>query len=640
MKIAAYDCFPEYLTMVEVDTGEGEPWAFLAFDDQRAEMHAIDDVLVLAKGDAGGYAVFDCVARRRLVHVGTRSSHSDIWAFCRKRNTLFVPDGDGSLDENGWLSVNGVREAPLDGGESRFHLISENYRVFWIGVRDDGRVVCNCADEIAILNPETGEVSTSRPEGFEFSIGHILLTRLKWFSPNARWALRVHVGSVIRQKPIRFPWWRRLLGPSPALEHPDLQADGARRYGMALDLFSLDPVAHDRRLIVDYRVIAAPGSQGKRPHPVMAGIDALADQLDHRDWNGRDQLLLSDWPTGMDALARQERNALDDAVAQQLLKPMRHVRWDEDSRGFTVVINNQERHVTLDGEVGPTVPSDWTDEHQLPALPSNRAFKALRREIRTRTVQLVDLPDFSPAGLRLAVQAMADRIEAGLDAIVFRGVLQFRFKAGGKTIGEIGLFRAIRRLSDEDVSPLLPDLRRLIAVFGEQAKGHVDHTGCGLNSGGEPETLRVALADAALALAERDPASFEVLRGWFEQVDQEHDPFAVEAVFPAIARKTGFLAPGAVRFGLWFFLHQWQTTPYEFADFPILSRAREIWTPEAFAGVFLEEARRVVEDKGPGDVRQDFYNCYGAFEDMLELDNEWDSQVLAEVDRVAGEEDD
>ena len=73
MKIAAYDCFPEYLTMVEVDTGEGEPWAFLAFDDQRAEMHAIDDVLGLAKGDAGGDAVFDCVARRRLVHVGTRS---------------------------------------------------------------------------------------------------------------------------------------------------------------------------------------------------------------------------------------------------------------------------------------------------------------------------------------------------------------------------------------------------------------------------------------------------------------------------------------------------------------------------------------------------------------------------------------
>jgi hypothetical protein len=319
---------------------------------------------------------------------------------------------------------------------------------------------------------------------------------------------------------------------------------------------------------------------------------------------------------------------------------MRHVRWDADSQGFTVVIADQERHVTLDGVVGPLSPTTWTDQTVRHSWPSDTAIKTLQRQIRERTIQRLNLTDLSPAGLHDAIRAMADRLERGLEAITFRDVLQFRFKVGGKTIGEAALFKAIRALPDKEGEALVADLRRLIASFGEKARGYILTAGESINSGGDPERMRVALADAALALAERDPASYEVFRGWFEQVDQEHDAFAAEKVFPAIARKTGFQSPGAVRFGFWFFLHQWQTTPYSFVDFEILRRAREIWTPTEFAGLILEEAARVVEDRGPGYIRQDFNSCYCAIEALLDSEVEWDRLALMEAAKIFPNEND
>ena len=635
MKIAAFNLYPENLTAVEVDTGDGRsPWAFLPFEDQRAELFALGGPLILAVGMDRGYAVFDVDERRKRVEVRVDQNHSKAWVWSETRRALYVADGDGALAQNsGYKRVNGVREVPLDGVD-RFYLFAPDFHVANLFTRDDGRVLADTLSKVGVLDPATGAVAISNVEDFVFSIEHMRRTRLKWFSPNGRWGLRVHLGSVVRHEAVKTNWLQSLRGKVPTLEHPDLKADGLRRYGWALDLCALDPIQVERRLVVRYRTAEHLFSNKYgEARANQAKIDALADRQDYRAWNGRDRLLILNVPSE-DQAAYEAGKPLDELVANVLIRPIRHVEWDADSRGFTVVVGLEQRHVTLEGEMGPLSPSTWTEATSSPNLPSEKALKALRRHIRERTVQRLTLPDLSASSLRDGVRTMADRLEAGLESILFRDVLQFRFKVGGKTIGEKAFFDAIRALPEAEAQPLLADLRRLIASFGEQARGHVLTAGESINAGGPSETQHVALADAALALAELDPVSFEVLRGWFEQVDQEHDMFAVENVFPAIARKTGFTTPDAVRFGLWFFLHQWQTTPYDFADFSILAGARALWTPAEFARVALDEACRVVEDRGPGYIRQDFNSCFGSIEHLLDAKIEWDRLALAEADKI------
>jgi len=628
-QIASCPLFPENLTVVEIETGQGKPWAFLPFEDQKADMAFLDDGLVLAIGEDRGYAVFDCATRRRLTLSEVAERGSKAWAFCKHRKVLFVADGDGSLVEGyTWRRMNGVREIPLNGDPERFHLIASDFLVSQMVVRYDGRIVVEGSGRVGVLDTRTGDVSLSRAEDFKFSIPHMALTRLRWLSPDGRWALRSHVGSVIRHVPGETP------DKAEDERHPDLQGEGETQYGLALDLFGLDPLAFDRRLIVHYRtpkMFAIACGEGEERRAL---IDALADQVDYRTWNGRDQLLMTNQPVTSPDPDYEARRPLDELVARVLLAPIRHVRWDDDCQGFTVIVNEQERHVTLDGRAGPLRPTDWSDRRQDPAWPSEGAIKALRRRVRDRTVQRLNVTDLSASGLREAVAAMADRLDRGLEAITFRDVLQFRFKVGGKTIGEAALFKAVRALPEQDASPLLPDLRRLIGSFGDQARRYVSETfGC-ISSGGDPETLRVALADAALALAELDPASVDVLRGWFEAVDQEHDLFAAEKVFPAMARKTGFRQPDAVRFGLWFSFQQSQTTSYEITDFPILAHARTLWTPAEFAQVALEEAERVADREEPGQTASSLDTAYCVLEDLLDPGNAWDASALAEADAI------
>lgn len=633
MQIAAFNLYPEDLTAVEIDTGDGRPpWAFLPFEDQRAELFPLSGSLILAVGNDRRYAVFDGDARRKRVEIVVAQRHSKSWTWSETRRVLYVADSDGVVSQHtGQKRMNGVREVSLDGID-RFHPFTPEFHVSGLFIRDDGCVLSENLKEIGVLDPASGAVTISEVEGFVFSLEHMRLVGLKWFSPDGRWGLKAHLGSVVRREGVKAGWpWRR----APALEHPDLKADGLRRYGWALDLCTLDPVKVERRLVMRYRTAEELFSNRYGDASAnQARIDALADQRDYRAWNGRDRLLILNAPSE-DNAAYEAGKPLDALVANVLLRPIRDVEWDADSRGFTVVVGLEQRHVSLTGEVGPLSPSTWAEPAwRSDPLPSEKALKTLRKHIRERTVQRLALLDLSAASLRDGVRAMADRLGAGLENILFRDVLQFRFKVGGKTIGEKAFFDAIRALPEAEAQPLLADLRRLIASFGEQARGHVLTAGESINAGGPSETQHVALADAALALAELDPVSFEVLRGWFEQVDQEHDMFAVENVFPAIARKTGFTTPDAVRFGLWFFLHQWQTTPYDFADFPILAGARALWTPAEFARVALDEACRVVEDRGPGYIRQDFNSCFGSIEHLLDAKIEWDRLALAEADKI------
>jgi hypothetical protein len=197
---------------------------------------------------------------------------------------------------------------------------------------------------------------------------------------------------------------------------------------------------------------------------------------------------------------------------------------------------------------------------------------------------------------------MARRVESGLANVLFRDVLEFRYKLRGertKGIDEVAFFKLVRALPEWEWSAFVPPLRRLMESYGRQATKHKCTGNYWVTGGGEPEHWRAALSEAALTLAEFDPNAFEVLRDWFQTDDQEHDNFPANSVFPAIARRSGFATPDAARFGVWFYIYQWQSVFFDPGGLGLLEACKRHWKAEQFAQVAAEEARRVSERDGP-----------------------------------------
>jgi hypothetical protein len=175
---------------------------------------------------------------------------------------------------------------------------------------------------------------------------------------------------------------------------------------------------------------------------------------------------------------------------------------------------------------------------------------------------------------------------------------------------------------------VLPELRELLRSYGTAAR-ELRATYFGSIASGPSEHSPAALSEAALALAMLDDLGFDALRGWIMAVDQEHDYFAANKVFPAMARRTGFAAPAALRFGLWFFLQQWQTVKYEKGWLGLFKAAQTVMMPVGFASAVLEEAREVSSLSDATDVE----SGVSRVQDMLGR-TFWDRAATAELDRL------
>ena len=307
MEIRTFSLDPD-LTVAEIDPGTEHSWHFLPFEDRRAELIALDERYVLALGSQGprnsSVAIFDRVERRRtnietneLLEIARPTGEARPWCYAPAQGSVFVIEYARKREGFTFYPSQYLRQLSVDGRVNRRILIAPEFKARSVVARDDGRIVCVGADQIALLDPATGEAEISSSELLKVS-GHYRHTLLRWFSPDGRRALRPHLGSVVRsgKAPQRgSSLLSRILSrkeeaaPQGDEEHPDLPGDNVRRFGVALDLFRLDPLAFERRLIVRYL-----------PEPLftaesLAILDALADRQDHRSWNGRDQLLLTGW---------------------------------------------------------------------------------------------------------------------------------------------------------------------------------------------------------------------------------------------------------------------------------------------------------------------------------------------------------
>ncbi|MDQ1228668.1 hypothetical protein [Sphingomonas sp. SORGH_AS_0879] len=200
------------------------------------------------------------------------------------------------------------------------------------------------------------------------------------------------------------------------------------------------------------------------------------------------------------------------------------------------------------------------------------------------------------------IDEMTRRItENPLSDVTFAGALRFQFQAGRKRLNERKFFETIRAVPVADAEPVIKALRDLLISYGDAARRHATECPGDRLMSGTDDHAPAALSEAALSLATLDNGSAAALRVWFRTVDQEHDSFAAEKVFPAYAARTGFLGVEALRFGIWFFLNQWQTVSFEQSWLGLFDVASRTIAPEMFARIAWEEACLVANDEARAD---------------------------------------
>lgn len=620
MDIRTYSLDSE-LTVAEIGTGTESAWHFLPFEHCRAQLHALDDRYVLAIGRMGerrgtSLGIFDTVERRRTnletnheLRVYTGEDVSS-WCYAPAHRSVFVVETARKSDVEHPNGHQYLRQLSVDGSINRRIQVAAAFSSFKLLARDDGRIVWLGRNQVAVVDPASGEARLSATDLIHPSPTTIDQS-LRWFSPDGRWGLRTHPSLIVR------PAGPQRAVPLEEEAHPDLASDGTRRVGRALDLFRLDPLGLERRLVIRYDELK---------DEAFAYLEQLCGLRDPEIWTTR----------------------YDPTMAWWLYRWIERIRWDNDGRGFTVAWAHQtrevplggrvtdlaERHVSLDGVVGPATvipgePKVW------PPLPSQTAIKSIQAMVRKRSRQTVDCGGWTGADVAAALREMRRRIEEhGLDALVFGSQLQFQFRVGGRTIGEKKFFETVRKMANDDVATILPELRELLRSYGSAARTYQDVYIDPITSG-PSETSPAAFSEAALTLAMLADVGFDALRDWVVAVDQEHDLFAADKVFPAMARRTGFATPEAVRFGLWFFLQQWQTFRYEKTYLKLFKAAAAVMEPAAFASIVLAEAREVASFSSATGPQ----SGVSRVKDMLGKTS-WDRAVSAELDRLLATLDD
>lgn len=609
------------LTMVEIGTGTDSAWHFVPFEHCRAELHALDDRYVLATGRMGdratSIAIFDTVERRQTneetsprLFAYTRHAVSS-WCYAPVHRSVFMVEMDRDPKPGYRNPFEYLRQLSVDGGINRRLHIAPDFSSSKLVARDDGRIVCVGTNRIAVVDPSSGETRLNTTDLIYPGLGRFDQS-LRWFSPDGRWGLRTHPSLIVR------PAAPRRAVPLDEEEHPDLAADGTRLIGRALDLFRLDPIGFERRLVIRYDEVT---------DKILADLESLCDPREQGGGIGN---------------LRPVAGWLDNWIER--------IRWDDDGRGFTVawahgtrevpsplyggrmterVTDLAERHVSFDGVVGPAtvIPGDvkaWP-----PLSPSQTAFESINEMVRERSTQIVDCGGWTGADVAAALRETRRRIEEhGLDALVFASRFQLQFRVGGRTIGETEFFETVRTMANDDVATILPELRELLRSYGSAARTYQDFYIYPITSG-PSETSPAALSEAALTLAMLDDVGFDALKDWVVAVDQEHDVFAEQKVFPAMARRTGFATAEAVRFGLWFFLQQWQM--YQYADhyLELFKAAPAVMEPAAFASAVLAGARAAASYSGATDTETGIWSV----KDMLG-ETPWDGAVLDELERL------
>lgn len=594
---------PNNLTIVEA--GEGaDAWIFIPLETGPATVHVFEGRYLFAYGYISDWAIFDLEQRRRIAGPQTVLALPHIFCFSAMHRSFFLAEQRAPK-----ARYNRIHQIPVDSGLPRTHELPEDAHVHQLACRDDGAIIglshgMEQGTVRHVLHPRTGEVQTdSLTDALYWSVSNY---GPRWISPDGRWALRNALDTPLLAQGRRAGLLDRFMPERQAgAKHPDLRDDGESRYALALELIELAPLHKASTLMVAYRT---PKELDLYPADV-----ALLDAWFRRPAAERPMLL----PRSHAERMNPEQAEVAKLAEGKFLNRLDDVVWAEDSRSFSIRVGEYKvpwddknigfyrqsrRQVGIDGSIGELQIVE--SRHLHPAWPdvSERAYKIAETDIKRRSTQSINLGGMSVVDFANAIDEMTRRItENPLSDVTFAGALRFQFQAGRKRLNERKLFELIRAVPVADAEPVIEALRGLLVSYGDATRRHAtERPGDRLMSGTD-DHAPAALSEAALSLATLDDRSAAALRVWFRTVDQEHDGFAAEKVFPAYAARTGFLGVEALRFGIWFFLNQWQTVSFEQSWLGLFDVASRTIAPEMFARVAREEARLVANDEARAD---------------------------------------
>ncbi|MFN0022449.1 MAG: hypothetical protein ACKVS5_00955, partial [Parvularculaceae bacterium] len=391
--IAKGNIYDFNVTVFTIGRSDGTDWTFVPFEVGETHLYAASDRLVLAIGAVGQMRVFDIVEERRVLDVPASTNDTTAylkpWAFAPVRAAFF------------FASYNHVREVSLDGKIDRIHEIKAPHAPETIVEinADTGRpriFLASGYGKIAtvILDPETGETISSAIEGMCGSVSDRSLTKLQWASPDGRFVLRHHLGSVVRLAPAKRRLWPAGAG-DPLSKHPDFAADGEVRYGLAIDVYRTNPFAfHQRiitRLVTAEDIMANRAKSGWNRQACALGmevIDALAAAVDFRNWDQQSQLLYTKDVDRLGDEAAKER----DFCAGFFVRMINSINWQQSADAFEVVFaDGLRRRAGLAGDIGPLaehVPAPYLSVDEKKLAP-------IRAKLRDRAIHRIELPDLT-----------------------------------------------------------------------------------------------------------------------------------------------------------------------------------------------------------------------------------------------------
>lgn len=641
MTIATSDLDAWGLTVVEVIDENGASRHFVPFETQRAKAYPVgsEHLLVVGAGamtyHRGVAAVVDRKTLAKTYEIEAEpGQHIRKFAFgSDPRSVVIVPDdrwlgrskaGDGPVHYQ-----TRVVEVALDGAWTR-EVVVEDFSCHNVVVEEGGAVVLTghhfepkMAMAVVRIDTVSGEIKIERiADGQTW----ILLSALRWYSPDGRFALRHHVGTVVRDAV--NPLGGLLRRDKP--QHPDFRNDGQVRYGLALDLYRLVPFKLERRVITRWCTEAEIGlykTLGERQVPEAGKpvLEALARAADYRKWNGSSQLLAyRNW--GLPPEARKAAEARDRQVQEKLFDQIRDAVWDRGSSGFTVHFRDgQERRIDLSGTPGDLVASTGPARK---ASVSQAACNDANKRLRERSTCVVAITSLDADGVIDALGRLAERLKGNLAALTFADALVVKFQFGRRRLDAKTLSKTILGLDRDDQERVVGPLREILEVYAASALPYIGATHKHIGEGGG-ERDRAALSHLALILARISAIDHAVLKRWFETVDQEHDGFAADKVFPA-ALAHG-LTDEAIRFAVWFVMTQWQTVSYNFATLGVIEAARTRFKAVDFVTVMIAEAEDFVFPRGFQDLESPIHDRLLAGSRLLDPAHAWDREVLARL---------
>jgi hypothetical protein len=671
MRIAIEPLYDLHMSVVHIEPAGGSPWTFVPFDDDKVlTIEPLGENHLLVLGDRTRLAIWRLSDRTRtvLTHVAGRYASFVGRTLAVDRRSIFLDqnksDNSGSIIRE--ICLDGTYDhdisIPLIQGRS-ITAVNGGERIVVAGHTyiDRQRRFC-----FLQFDPDSGEARHSfLPQGLQVTTREESFTVPQSFSPNGELAARPHLGSLAHAPAGRLTRYLA-AGHTEWGNHPDLSPLlNQDCYGIALDVYETGTGRLRTRLLAAFISSAAfdqctkesgwtPEGQlgylassirgssnadltldgrenlrnwGKPDKPFFQSIlERMAERHPYHLWDGSRQIVFTE--EGSDDLANRQQELI--SFPFRFLLKLK-VQWHSDGQAFTVSLpHGMTREVALDGRLGPLRTSELAKK---PYIVPAAEVRKLRSEYKSRHATVIKLSGFELSACVVALEDMAHRMECGLQELLYRDILDWRFTRGEDAFDEADFFRQLRTFAPSEQKSFVAPLRRILKSYGEQSlvlrPSHKEQFIAGVGSD-EEESWTAALSDAAQYLAEVDFDAGTYLRSWLVAIDQEHDQVASERIVPAVASFTSFKTEVALRFGLFYLIQQWQTPSIAFDRLGIIHAAWTWCSAEQFASIVQEEAEAVANYRSVPADNISIDNVTS----LLDASGVWDRRVAILLDCV------